>query len=69
MHRLRVAGAAGAGRIAILEAPALGHPRRWLARPVWRVNLTNQRVMVLFTYFGYTPRDIYKLYYGTSKGA
>ena len=45
------------------------HPRRWLARPVWRVNLTNKRVMILFTYFSYTPLMIYELYYGSKEGA
>ena len=69
VHKLRVAGARGAGTIANLSTTAHCHPRRWLAKPVWRVNWTNQRVMVLFTYFGYTPLDIYVLYYGTRDGA
>ena len=69
VHKLRVAGARGAGTIANLSTTAHCHPRRWLAKPVWRVNWTNQRVMVLFTYFGYTPLDIYELYYGTRDGA
>ncbi|KAH8094189.1 hypothetical protein JL720_4181 [Aureococcus anophagefferens] len=69
VHKLRVAGARGFGTIANLSTTAHCHPRRWLAKPVWRVNWTNQRVMVLFTYFGYTPLDIYELYYGTRDGA
>ncbi|KAH8069192.1 hypothetical protein JL721_6010 [Aureococcus anophagefferens] len=69
VHKLRVAGARGFGTIANLSTTAHCHPRRWLAKPVWRVNWTNQRVMVLFTYFGYTPLDMYEPRYGARRRA
>ena len=65
VHRLRVCGARGLGNIANLGTVARCDPRRWLARPVWRVNLDNQRVMVAFTYLDYTLDQIFELYYGT----
>ncbi|KAJ1462053.1 nucleotide-diphospho-sugar transferase [Pelagophyceae sp. CCMP2097] len=65
VQRLRRLGATGAGRIVILgSSPALCSARRWRKSSVWRVNLTNQAVMLLHTYAGYTPHDIFELYYG-----
>lgn len=66
VQRLRVLGICAARRtIAEVEGePALCDGRRWRARSVWRVNLTNQQVMLLYNYGGYSPDDIFRLYYG-----
>ena len=39
-------------------------PRRWLAKSVWRVNWTNQLIMVQVAYRGLTPQQVFELYYG-----
>ena len=65
VQRLRITGAAGGDRIVNLEGPpALCDARRWITRPVWRVNLDNQKVMIRYNYFGDTPAQIFQLYYG-----
>mmetsp|Transcript_22721 Transcript_22721/g.73071 ORF Transcript_22721/g.73071 Transcript_22721/m.73071 type:complete len:121 (-) Transcript_22721:71-433(-) len=65
VQRLRVLGAEGLGRIVEVPGdPAECDGRRWLAKPVWRVNLTNQAVMLLHTFAGYDPHAIFNLYYG-----
>lgn len=69
VQRLRQLGAQGYGFIKILDPPALCDARRWVKSGVWRVNFTNQRVMLLYTYAGYTPADIFQLYYGKPKAA
>ena len=36
---------------------------------IWRTNLINQVIMIMYVYFGYTPAQIYGIYYGTTKGS
>ena len=36
---------------------------------IWRTNLINQIIMIMYVYFGYTPSEIYSIYYGTTKGS
>ena len=60
----RLGKALGTRCITQLGAPARCHPRRWLARPVWRVNWTNQVIMVQVNYRGLTPQQVFELYYG-----
>eukprot|EP00929_Paragymnodinium_shiwhaense_P067231 TRINITY_DN33852_c0_g1_i1.p1 TRINITY_DN33852_c0_g1~~TRINITY_DN33852_c0_g1_i1.p1 ORF type:complete len:348 (-),score=47.54 TRINITY_DN33852_c0_g1_i1:62-1048(-) len=64
VQRLRRASAEGAGRIVTLKEPALCSPRRWLQRPIWRVNWVNQMVMIWYNHFSATPGDVFKYYYG-----
>lgn len=63
VQKLRVDGAAGAGRIEILPEALLCSPRRWASLEVWRVNMTNQIVMIWFR-FGASPRELFDFYYG-----
>mmetsp|Transcript_57971 Transcript_57971/g.160202 ORF Transcript_57971/g.160202 Transcript_57971/m.160202 type:complete len:101 (-) Transcript_57971:191-493(-) len=42
---------------------------RWHAMSIWRTNLINQVIMIMYVYFGYTPAQIYGIYYGTTKGS
>ena len=60
----RLGKALGTRCITQLGVPARCHPRRWLARPVWRVNWTNQVIMVQVAYRGLTPQQVFELYYG-----
>ena len=60
----RLGKALGTRCITQLGAPARCHPRRWLARPVWRVNWTNQVIMVQVNYRGLSPKQVFELYYG-----
>ena len=60
----RLGKALGTRCISVLPVQARCHPRRWLARPVWRVNWTNQVIMVQVAYRGLTPRQVFELYYG-----
>ncbi|KAJ8599515.1 hypothetical protein CTAYLR_009443 [Chrysophaeum taylorii] len=65
VQRLRQLGATGKGRIVELPGdPAECDGRRWALRGVWRTNLTNQSVMLRYTYLSYTPAQIFALYYG-----
>lgn len=64
VQRFRRIGAEGAGAIITLPEPALCSPRRWLARPIWKVNWINQMTMIRYNHFGATPEDIFKFYYG-----
>mmetsp|Transcript_25048 Transcript_25048/g.45562 ORF Transcript_25048/g.45562 Transcript_25048/m.45562 type:complete len:323 (+) Transcript_25048:45-1013(+) len=63
VQRLRRASAEGAGQIATLRKKCFCSPRRWLQRPIWRVNWVNQMVMLRYR-FGATPAEVYKFYYG-----
>ena len=60
----RLGKALGTRCISVLPVQARCHPRRWLARPVWRVNWTNQVIMVQVAYRGLTPQQVFELYYG-----
>jgi len=65
VQKLRRLGACLGGRcIRVLPVPARCHPRRWLAKSVWRVNWTNQLIMVQVAYRGLTPQQVFELYYG-----
>ena len=64
VQRLRILGARGRGRIVEIPEPAACSARRWSRSSVWRVNLTNQRVMFLYTFFNYDANAIFQLYYG-----
>lgn len=63
VQRLRRASAEGAGRILTLRKKCFCSPRRWLQRPIWRVNWVNQMGMLRYR-FGATPAEVYKFYYG-----
>jgi len=63
VQRLRRFSAEGAGRILTLRSKCFCSPRRWLARPIWRVNWVNQMTMLRYR-FGATPAEIYRYYYG-----
>ena len=71
VNALRIEGARGGGRIAILGGlPCSGaagailcSPRRWRKLGVWRVNLVNQLVMLWYQR-GATPRQLFDFYYG-----
>jgi len=64
VQRLRKLSAEGAGRIVTLPEPAICSMRRWLKRPIWRVNWINQMAMIRYNFFGATAEDIYRYYYG-----
>uniref|UniRef100_A0A7S3JTK2 Glycosyltransferase 2-like domain-containing protein n=1 Tax=Aureoumbra lagunensis TaxID=44058 RepID=A0A7S3JTK2_9STRA len=53
-------------QIKLLPLTALCHARRWStgSASVWKINLLNQAIMLLHTFAGYSPNQIYKLYYG-----
>lgn len=69
VQRLRKMSAEGAGRIVTLPEPALCSVRRWLKRPIWRVNWVNQMSMIRYNFFGATAEDIYRYYYGRAAPA
>lgn len=63
VQRLRRLSAEGAGSIVTLESTCCCSPRRWLQRPIWKVNWVNQMTMLRYRY-GSTADDIYRYYYG-----
>jgi hypothetical protein len=37
---------------------------RWMKLGVWRANLVNQLVMIWYSQFGATPKQVFDFYYG-----
>lgn len=70
VQRLRILGVAiGRQTITEIAIPAPCDGRRWLVSSVWKNNLLNQRIMLLYNYAGYTPQDLFQLYYGKKVSA
>jgi len=69
VQALRRAGAAGAGFIKILDAPATCGARRWAKNKVWWCNAMNQVIMIAYVYFGFSPTQIYQWYYQAAPSA
>jgi hypothetical protein len=63
VQRLRKSSAEGAGWIVTLPSKCLCSPRRWLERPIWKVNWVNQMTMLWYR-SGATPGEVYRYYYG-----
>jgi len=63
VQRLRRLSAEGAGKIVTLDSTCFCSPRRWLQRPIWKVNWVNQMTMLRYR-AGATPEEIYRYYYG-----
>ena len=63
--KLRRCSAASSGHFYVetLDAASECSSRRWEVMGVWRANLVNQVIMVAYVYGGYSPAQIYKLYY------